>query len=407
MRKMSKKLIARDTTIKILSVIFAILLWFYVITEQNPVVPKEITIPVRITNMEALDKYEMILLDDPNSFSIDLKLKGKKEVLDTVTANSINAYVDISGYRKQGENYVPVVISGIPDGISITSKPNQRVKINLDKKIVTERIITTKITGNPVAGLAYMTPELLPSVAILTGAESQINKIETVTVEIDIAGVGDNVNKTLPLRLLDKNGKDVSGVQTNPEFIKVTVPIANTKRVPINLVLEGIAGEGYIIAEQSMEPREILVAGDQNVIDSLTSIETEILKVNDLVKDTELEVKLNLPPGVKMVNDNEKIKAILDIQKMVTKTVEINKIEYRNLSAHYKLGEDPSRNIVVKYRGAEDIINQVAQNIVLYVDLRNSKEGVGSYEILWDKTLKYEILEVVPQQITVDIRKNE
>ncbi|MGB7606686.1 MAG: CdaR family protein [Lutisporaceae bacterium] len=404
---MSKKVVIKDTTIKILSIIFAILLWFYVITEQNPVVPKEITIPVKITSIEALDKYDMILLDDSNSFSINLKLKGKKEILDTVNANSINAYADISGYRKQGENYVPVVISGIPEGISVTSKTNQTVKINIDKKMISQRTVTAKITGNPVAGLAYMTPELTPSEVVLTGAESLINKIKTITVEIDIAGASNNVIKRLPVRLLDEAGKDVSGVQINPQFINVTVPIANTKRIPINLVLEGSAGEGYIISEQSVQPKEILVTGDQQVLDSLTTINTITLKVNNLVEDTELEVKLDLPPGVKMVNENEEIKAVLDIQRVITNTIEISKIEYRNLSLRYKLEEDPSRNIVVKLRGAEDIINQAAENIVLYVDLRNAKEGIDSYEILWDKTSKFEILEVLPQQISIDIRKIE
>lgn len=407
MQKMSKKVVIKDTTIKILSIIFAILLWFYVITEQNPVVPKEITIPVKITSMEALDKYDMILLDDSNSFSINLKLKGKKEILDTVNSNTINAYADISGYREQGEHYVPVVISGIPEGISITSKTNQTVKINIDKKMISQRAVTAKITGNPVAGLAYMTPELTPSEVVLTGAESLINKIKSITVEIDIAGASNNVIKRLPVRLLDEAGKDVSGVQINPQFINVTVPIANTKRIPINLVLEGSAGEGYIISEQSVQPKEILVTGDQQVLDSLTTINTTTLKVNNLVEDTELEVKLDLPSGVKMVNENEEIKVVLDIQKLVTITIEISKIEYRNLSLRYKLGEDPSRNIVVKLRGAEDIINQAAENIILYVDLRNAKEGVDSYEILWDKTSKFEILEILPQQISIDIRKIE
>lgn len=407
MQRMSKKVILKDTTIKILSVIFAILLWFYVITEQNPVVPKEITIPIKITNVETLDKYDMVLLDDPNSFSINLRLKGKKEILDTVNANTINAYADISGYRKQGENHVPVVISGIPEGIGITSKANQTVKVNLDKKMVSQRTVTAKITGNPVAGLAYITPELTPSEVILTGAESLINKIKAVTVEADIAGASDNVIKRLPVRLLDEQGKDVSGVETNPQYINVNVPIANTKRVPINLVLEGNVGEGYTISEQPVQPREILVTGDQQVIDSLTAINTTALNINNLVADTELEVKLELPPGVKMVYENEAIKAVLDIQKVVTNTIEISKLEYRNLSPRYKLAEDTSRTITVKLRGAEDIVNQAAESIVLYVDLRNAKEGVDSYEILWDKTSKFDILEVLPQQISIDIRKIE
>lgn len=404
---MSKKIPVRDTTIKILSVLFAIFLWFYVITEQNPVVPKDITIPVRIINLETLNTNNLIMLNDPNSFSVTLRIKGKKEILDTIVPSNINAFADISSYNTAGDHDLPVVISGLPEGVSITSKSFQTVRVILDRKAAAQRPVTFKITGNPIAGLAYMMPNLTPTEIILTGAESLINKVKEARVDIDIAGASSNVEERLPIKFLDAQGKDVSGVQTDTPYITVTVPIANTKRVPIQLITEGSVADGYAIADQAVVPKEILVTGDQQALDSLTVINTGVVNISNLAADTELPVILSLPEGIQLVNTNEEAKAVLDIQKVVTKTIEVSNIEYRNLNPRYRLEGNLVKNISVTARGPEDLLNQAAQNMVLYVDLRNAKEGDGSYEILWDKTSKFEILEVSPQQISVDIRRNE
>lgn len=404
---MSKKVIDRDTTIKVLSVLFAILLWFYVITEQNPVVPKDITVPVKITNIEALDKNNLIMLEDPNSFFISLKLKGKKELLDTININNINAFADVSRYLSEGENEIPVVVSNIPDGVSINTKSYQTIKVTLDKKIASQRTVVPYITGNPVAGLANMKPELAPTEIVLTGPESIVNTIKEVRVDVDIAGAGADVIKRLPVRLLDEKGNEVTGIKTDAQWINVTIPIANTKRVPIQLILEGGAAEGYTIANQSVQPREILVTGDQQVLDGLSSINTNAVKLDNVTQDTELAVTLNLPEGVHLVNSNEQVKATLDIQKIITSNIEINTIGYRNLDPRFAFGRELSGNITVTVRGPEDLVNNAAQNTELYVDLRNAKEGEDSYEILWDTTSKLEILEVSPQRISVDIAKRE
>lgn len=403
---MSKNILVRDTTIKILSLVFAIFLWFYVITEQNPVVPKEITIPIRIVNVENLNNNNLVMLNDPNSFTVTLRLKGKKEVLDAVNASNINAFADISGYKTAGDIDVPVVISGLPEGVSITSKPYQTVRVTLDKKIVAQRPVTFKITGNPVAGLAYMMPSLAPTEVVLTGAESLISKVAEARVDIDIAGAGSNVEEKLPIRLLDAAGKDISGVQTDIQWINVTVPIANTKRVPIQLVTEGSVADGYAIASAAVEPKEILVTGTQQALDSLTVINTGVVNVSNLNADTVMPVILSLPEGIQLVNTNEGAKATLDIQKVVTQTIAVNNIEYRNLSPRYRIEGNLDKNISVTVRGPEDLLNQAGQSFGLYVDLRNAREGVDSYEILWDKASIFDILEVSPQQISIDIRKN-
>ena len=404
---MSKERIFRDTTIKILSVIFATLLWFYVITEQNPVVPKDISIPVRIVNAETLNKSGLIVLENPSSYFITLKLKGKKEVLDTVNQNTVDAYADISNYMTVGENTVPVVVNGIPEGISVTSRSEHSIKISLDKKLVVQKPVSVNITGNPKGGLANLTALLTPSEVVLTGAESIVNTVKIIRVDVDIAGADASVNKKLPVRLLDEAGNDVSGIQLDTQWVNVNVPVANTKRVPIQLVLEGEPEAGYVIADMQIQPKEILVTGDQQALDKLSFVNTTKQTISNLTEDISMNVMLDLPEGIQLVNTNEQINAVIDIQKVVARTVDMSNIEFRNLDPKYIASETTSNNIRFTIRGPEELVNGIESNITLYVDLITAQAGTAIYEIQVSKPILLEILEFEPKNIGLSIKIRE
>lgn len=404
---MSKERIVRDNTIKILSVIFAILLWFYVITEQNPVVPKDITVPVKIVNAESLSKNNQIVLDNSNGYYITLKLKGKKELLDTVNEDTVSAYADVSGYMTLGENTVPVIVSGMPEGIAVTSRSDHNIKVNIDRKVVVQRPVTISVTGNPKGGLATLDALLTPSEVVLTGAESVINSVKTVKVDVDIAGVDASVSKTLPVRLLDEAGNEVTGIQLDNRNINVSIPISNTKRVPIQMVLEGGAAEGYMIVDKLVQPKEILVTGNQEALDRLVAINTAKQTINNLTTDVTLQVVLDLPEGIQLVNANEQINALIDIQKVVTNTVDISNIEYKNLDQKYYVSNPAARTVRLTIRGPEDLLKATENNTTLYVDLTNAKDGAGTYEIQVNKSPMLEILDIEPKNIGLDIKIRE
>ena len=401
---MSKERTVRDYTIKILSVIFAVLLWFYVITEQNPVVPKDITIPVKLINVESLNRNNLVVLTDEGGYYITLKLKGKKELLDTVNQNTVNAYADISDYTMVGENTVPVTVSGIPEGISFTSKAEHKIKVGLDKKLVVQRPVSISITGNPKGGLASLDALLTPTEVILTGAESIINTIKTIKVDLDIAGVEENVDERLPVRLLDANGEDVHGIHLNTDYVNVVVPIANTKRVPIQLLLEGETPEGYVITDKQIQPKEILVTGNQEALENLNVINTFKQVIGKLTENTTMNVLLDLPEGIQLVNADEKISALFDIQKVVTNTIDITDVEFKNLDSKYIVNNSPARTIRLTIRGPENLLKDVQNNISLYVDLANAKEGQGNYEILVTKSPLLEVLGIEPNSIGLEIK---
>ena len=63
---------------------------------------------------------------------VTVNLKGVKEVIDTITADDVKAYIDLSGLG-EGEHEVEVKVEGNDSKVTYTSK-TKKVKINIIKK---------------------------------------------------------------------------------------------------------------------------------------------------------------------------------------------------------------------------------------------------------------------------------
>ncbi|MDF2531618.1 MAG: hypothetical protein K0Q65_1199, partial [Clostridia bacterium] len=158
---------------------------------------------------------------------------------------------------------------------------------------------------------------------------------------------------------------------------------------------------------KQIQPKEILVTGNQETLDSLIAINTTAQSISGLTENVTLKVILDMPVGIQLVNANEQINAVLDIQKVITNTVDISDIEFRNLDPKYIVNNSPARMIRLTIRGPEKLLKDVQNNIKLYVDLADVKDGAGTYEVLVDRSPLLEILSIEPNSIGLEIKIRE
>ncbi len=401
---MNDRLINKDLTIKILSVMLALLLWFYVITEQNPELTKDITVSVRLINTAFLEKSNMVLVNDVDNFKVTLKVKGKSNDLDKLNESTVDAIADLEGHRLKGENYVKININGIPDGVNVLLKSAESLKVILEQKISIQKSVQVNIMGNPSQGLAAMTPMIVPNDVVITGAESQVNKINSVRVDVDIASVNAEVRKILPVRVLDENGKDIRNITIEPGNVEVSVPIENTKRVKLQMDLTGQPAAGYMINNISVQPEELLITGKKQILDGINILKTEKIDITGATSDISKEVKLVMPEGVELVNANEKVNIFVNIEKITTSEITIDSFGYVNLAEGLEV-ESMQSGIRVSLRGAESQLVDAASTIKFFVDLKHATEGTNMLNIFWEAPQGIEVVNVSPQQAVVVLRK--
>jgi YbbR domain-containing protein len=162
-----------------------------------------------------------------------------------------------------------------------------------------------------------------------------------------------------------------------------------------------------MIVDKLIQPKEILVTGNQEALDKLVAISTVKQSINNLTADVTMQVMLDLPEGIQLVNANEQINAIIEIQKVITNTIDISNIEYKNLDQKYLVSNAVAKTVRLTLRGPEELLKDAQNNITLYVDLTNAKEGIATYEILVNKSPMLEVLDIEPKNIGLDIRMRE
>jgi len=403
---MNEKFLSRDITIRALSVMLALLMWVYVITEQNPEITKDVTIPVRLASTAFLEKNNMVMISEPGSFKLTLKLKGKNNVLGKLNENTIDAVADLEGHKLKGENYLKININGIPEDVNILMRSPESLKVVLEPKVSVQKSVQVNLMGNPSHGLAAMTPVIAPNDVVMIGAESQINKVKNVRVDVDIASVNSEVKKILPVRVLDENGKDVQNITIQPSNVEVSIPIENTKRVRLEVELSGEPAVGYLVGSVTVNPAEILITGNQQTLQGINSIKTEKIDITGETESITKEVNLVIPEGVEVVNTNtnSKVNIFADIEKIIISEMAISNIEYINLPEDMELSSKQD-GMSVTLRGAESLVNNAANTIKFFVDLNNAKEGTNALNVLWEAPQGLEVLNVSPQQAVVVLKK--
>lgn len=400
---MNKKLLNKDYTIRILSVMLALLLWFYVITEQNPEITKDIIIPVRLINTVFLEKNNMVMVNDTDNFELTLRIKGKKNVLDKLNAGTVNATADLEGHNQKGENFLSISIGGIPEEVDILMKSLDSLKIILEPKISVQKSVRLNIMGNPTYGMAAMTPSLTPGDIMVTGAESQINSIQDVRVDVDIASANAEISKVLPVRVLDKTGKDIQNIVVEPGNVKVNIPIEDTKRVSLSLDIIGQPAQGYVVSSTTVQPEEIFVTGKKEILTGINSLKTEKIDITGESAVISKKVRLITPEGTEIVDD-ENVSISINIEKIITTEIMIKDLEYVNLPGDMELVSIQG-DIKVTLRGAESRIVDAPRTVKYYVNLKDAVEGSNVRNVLWEAPQGIEVIGVSPAQAEVMLIK--
>lgn len=381
------------------------MLWLYVITEQNPVIYKDLSIPVKLINIEALSKNNLMLLDE-EPFYASLKLRGNKNTLDRLNKNTVTATCDIKEVKSKGSIELPIEISGIPVGVDMSWVSSSTIKLNVDNIISKTMLILVKVTGNPLQGMAAMIPIINPEEVTIKGAESLVNTIASAEVQVDISSSDGEVKQKLPVQVIDSQGNQVDDVDFYPKQVDIIIPIENTKRVMIEADYSIKTATGYILTDISINPKEIYIAGKKDVLDSISKVMTERIELEEAKTFVEKEVVLLLPEGVELANKSENVLFSANVEKISEKSIETDKIGVRNISNNLT-ADIGLVNINALVKGAESLINAWDVDNAFYVDLKDLGEGIYNIQLLYDKPEQLEILELNPNHITVTLRKKE
>jgi len=389
---------------KIISIVAAIIMWLYVMNEQNPQVTYVIRdVPVKLQN---LDESKFALKDDSAEYKVNVKVRGRRSLVANLKPSDIEAQVNLRG-RMEGDNLVRVDVI-TPSNIELVDVSPREIMVTLDEIIEEQMPVSIDVIGVPAAGYSVDKTTSKPQAVVVKGPRSMINAVKKVSASIDVTDKTSTVVSTLPVRVLDAQNKEQKGITFRPDVVEVTVSIVPVSNVQILPNISGNPPDGYIIRDVRIDPPKVVVTGDRDVLSSLQSISTEPINVDGATSTVSSDVKLIIPKGITIFDENiQTARVTVEIERLTTTNFNVSSDQIQILNAPLELEATlEHREVLLTVSGPESIIDKVNKDMIkLNVDAADLTEGEHLVEIRADITRPYRIVKVEPANITVTLRK--
>ena len=419
-----KKNMINKFTLKILSLIIAILIWLLVRNVDDPIIVRTFyEIPVTIENASYLaENLEIPLLVDGKD-TVKVRIKGARSVVNKLEKEDITAVADMTQIISKDTTPIMVPVEVTGTGISdsdITVRP-RNIQVNIEKQKSVEKTIAVS-TGDTQPDKDYEIGNLKanPEKVTISGPESIIDRIDKVVALVDVTGRKEsNIEIKSQLKIYDKNLDELSAKQL--EYLNIKEISDNTIRiqaqfwkvkqnVKIKAEYSGEPKHGYEVDSINLVPDTVSVAGTEEALKKLEQegntleIPGKYIDVTDKTGDFEENIDLNelLPEDLKLVRDvNSSVIATVKILPYNSRDYEVSvtQIKADNKAEDLDLVFQDEQITIRAKAKEQDLDSLSTADIQVQIDLNGY--GEGEYEVPVTVTLPsgYELVEDIKVKV--------
>ena len=263
----------------IISLILALILWFYVVGEMNPTTNKTYrNIPITLTNTQTLQDNGMAVVST-SSEKMSITITGKRSAVNKVRSADISATVDVSE-AAAGNNQLRVNIS-VPNSVDVKDQSLNRITVNVQKRISASRPVRILYSGSGGANTEATTTSVDPKQVTVSGARSQVNKVSYVKGLVNVSDIKTS-ETVISARLtpVDADGNEVSNVTLSQNRANVKTVLYYTKKVALTVPVKGENSGDYKRTWKA--PSTVVIKGNRNAIDKISSVTAKTIDLSDV-----------------------------------------------------------------------------------------------------------------------------
>ena len=386
-----KEKIFNNFSLKIVSAVFAVILWTVIVNIYDPNTSYTFSnITVQLVNTQSLTEknYTFEVVDGGK---ISVTVSGPKSVVTDLKTSDIAATADLSKVTAFTD-YVDIQVQVVKDGQvlnNVEAVPRtSALKLSIENRDTNTYAVNVNTTGTPVNGYAVASTTTSPTYIKVTGPTSLVEGVASVGVDVDVSGAKGTVNTQSDINMYDSDGNIITNeeLEMSSETADVIVEMARTKTVPVVVKTSGTPSQDCVVTGTSLSQTSVVISGQQEAlskIDNIT-IPSSAVSVDGLSEDKTYTFKLTdyVPSGVKIVSDS-RLQVTVKISKASTKTVHISSdaIKIENVSSGY--------NAVIEGTGIDVIIsgtgtildNVSATDITCNVNAAGLSAGTHSVDV--------------------------
>ena len=309
----------------------ALAVWVAAVTADDPDEVRQFPDPIPV-EIIGQDPALVITSDVPKQ--IDLTLRAPRSVWDRLISerNEIQVILDLSGLSA-GDHTLDIQIQIPTQPVRIVSATPQTATITLEPLDTRAFPVDLSIAGEPAIGYQAGDPSLEPGEVVVSGPQSQVERVVRVRALINLAGVRESIDQSVSVQALDENNQIVAGLGLNPAQVLAQLPVSQQggyRDLAVKVLVSGQVASGYRLANITVFPPVVTVySADPTLVNSLPGVlETQPLDLENANDELTTRLAINLPEGVSLVGDQTVLVRvnISPIQSSLTlsnKTIEI------------------------------------------------------------------------------------
>lgn len=288
-----QNLFRKNLPVKILALIASIIMWGYVMNEENPSVNGRYTVPVEIIN--APEGYDVNM----GVREVTLKVRAPRSLMAAAHESDFKAVIDLSG-DTEGE-YDEKIRTVIPQGFELLGMSDDTVHVTMEALIAHGVPVDIVVNGKAAHGMEL--GEITPSQQYVNvyGPRHLVDSIVKASGKIKLADNNSDFTMRVKLTAVTADGENINNLAVLPGELDVTVqlvPGEGKKIVPVKPAVSGILPEGYVLGEVTVQPNQVELAGANKTLADIKNVDTVPVSLQGVTSTLDKDVELSLPEGI-------------------------------------------------------------------------------------------------------------
>lgn len=290
-----------NVLIKIISVLVAIILWFYIQTVQNPYIDFTFNaLSVSLHNAHLLEERNLVVTGETD-FKTDVTVNCARMSLGKLKKDDFVVYADLSEVKSAGVVELPIGVRINNENILVSNKEPSTIKLTVDTIVTVEKDILVHTVGK-VKKESYTNDDMITAESdrvMIRGPKSLLTKVANGIATVDLSGKSESFSDLYDIVLVDENGTAVidEKITLLNENVKVSVEILPTKMLPIEI--SNISED----VKYSLTPSRVEVAGPKEILDTMDKIVVDNFNLISKTEGHTQNVSITLPEELMLITD--------------------------------------------------------------------------------------------------------
>ncbi len=328
--KKANSIFNKSLALRVVSLLCALLLWFYVSEVESPTSEKSVdAVAITLRNKDIMMSETGLSVISNAVYETNIVLSGKKSTLNKIDYEDITATVDMSKLTEPGTHELPITVVA-PAGTRVVSTNPRYITVAIDKTVAKSFDIETDIyysTTHEIGDCVITdAQEKALTKVTVSGPATEVERINRVVAKVDFGAINSSVEAKTNLVCLDINNEEMSeaSIRLTPQSVVIKQPVYMTKTLPLTTSQANNTFSDSQISFK-VKPSTVEVKGDPKIMEELTEITLDPINEQTVIGEAltnTVNSLIKLPEGVKLEG----------MQNTATITVNVKNVKKQNIS---------------------------------------------------------------------------